>query len=112
MISERRKRRKTRLFEMQGGLCYYCKKPMLLSFEHYKHSPKNLATFEHLDSRLSSERGKHQGERRVVLACWECNNNQAREVEKKLLPISELRERSKRGRPEQVARSTFGAAWY
>ena len=36
-------------------------------------SPPDLATFEHLDSRYSPERGRHSGERRVVLSHHACS---------------------------------------
>lgn len=35
--------------------------------------PDDLATIEHLDSKLSGERGSHKGERRQVIACRRCN---------------------------------------
>lgn len=35
--------------------------------------PDDLATIEHLDSKPSGERGKHKGEKRIVLACRRCN---------------------------------------
>jgi len=43
---------------------------------HVRHQPQppDLATFEHLDSRYSPERGKHSGERRVVLSHSYCNH--------------------------------------
>jgi hypothetical protein len=52
---------------------------MLLFLEHADgvRPPDNLATYEHLDSKLSPERGKHPGKQRVVLACWSCNNQRS-----------------------------------
>ena len=71
---------------------------MLLTWEYQEglHPPPTLATIEHLDSRLSPERGKHDGPRRVV-ACWLCNNRRGHQEERSL-GLSALRLRS--GRPQ------------
>ncbi len=76
--SKRRKRE--RLWIKQKGKCWWCKKKkMTVNPVYYmpnsgKNIPKNLATFEHLDSRLSENRGHQRaGEERIVLACYHCN---------------------------------------
>lgn len=52
-----------------------------------------LATIDHLDSRNGSERGKHYGKFRHVLACRRCNQERAsREVA--AMPRQTLWERS------------------
>lgn len=71
--TERERRQKCRLFAEQRGLCFYCNKHMMLTFQHLKQQPENLATLEHMDSKWSQERGKHPGEQRHVLACRKCN---------------------------------------
>ncbi len=48
---------------------------------------------EHLDDRHSQERGKHPGEQRIVLACWECNNRRSRLMEK-IQPLELLQRRA------------------
>ena len=44
----------------------------------------DLATREHLDSKLSGARGKHKGELRIVLACNRCNHARGAEEVAKL----------------------------
>ena len=91
-----RVRQKKKLYEDQGGLCYWCGHKMLWKWEYCKHAtpPRNLATWEHLDSRLSIERGQHPGEKRIVLACKECNEDRAA-AEESNLGLRELWTRSK-----------------
>lgn len=104
--SARRRRKKIRLFVDQDGRCHYCRIPMLLSFHHMAHQPANLATIEHLDSRLSGERGKHHGEIRIVLACRQCNHERGTQ-EYNLLSLDERRERS----VPRAGRSRLGDLW-
>lgn len=78
----RKARKKQRLFLRQNGRCHWCKGRMVLTLRvHIKHPEPRLATFEHLDDRFSPERGQHNGERRVVLACLECNQRRGRETQ-------------------------------
>jgi hypothetical protein len=49
-----------------------------------KHPPDNEATIDHLDSRLSPERGMYPGLVRHVLACRVCNGRRAAEEERRL----------------------------
>jgi hypothetical protein len=104
-------RKVLRLFEEQDGRCFWCKKPMVLFQRERLHRkgrkgkvrlPQNLATLEHLDSRLSPERGKHNGERRIVLACAHCNHLRGR-MEQATQPKEILWERS--GRRPAVAKT-------
>lgn len=55
--------------------------------EMFQRPPANLATFEHLDSKLSGNRGKFPGEQRITLACYGCNQNRN---------VAEMREHQKR----------------
>lgn len=58
--------------------------------------PKDMATVDHLDSRLSGQKAQyHAGEERTVLACQECNTRRGREEEQRL-GIEEQRRRSGR----------------
>lgn len=57
----------------------------------------NMATIDHLDSRLSGERGKYRGTgARTVLSCRKCNELRAAE-EVKAIGVQEERRRSGRG---------------
>lgn len=83
--------------ERQGGLCYYCGRPMRpMPNGHTGHLPADAFTFEHLDSRYSDERGQHGSEYRVVGACNKCNfeHNLVEEAE---LGAAGLRERAVNG---------------
>ncbi len=80
---------------------------MRLMQGHVRHQPQpsDLATFEHLDSRYSPERGRHSGERRVVLSHHACNHAYNIVTEKQV-GIEELRRRSECGRIRQRNRNT------
>lgn len=86
------------LWEMHPN-CHWCQKPTILppkysdQFRQGQVKP-NFATVEHLDSRLSHERGKHPGEFRRVIACWKCNNER-NDREQRALPRQTLWERSR-----------------
>ena len=74
--AQKRREKRERLYASQDGECYWCGCEMILGpFEPKtgKRPPANLATFEHLDDKFSSERGQYTGEARVVLACNKCN---------------------------------------
>ena len=89
-MNERMRRKRERLYREQRGKCYWCGVMMRIG-EKWRPSGRaeptpTYATIEHLDSRLSGERGGHSGEKRLVLACLKCNHNRAsREVEESLL---------------------------
>jgi hypothetical protein len=55
--------------------------------------PANLCTIDHLDSRLSRQRGNHPGETRRVAACVACNARH-NDYEQAALPREELWRRS------------------
>ncbi len=67
------KERRERKFKVQGGLCHWCKKPMVLTRGNGKSGsiPGNYATFEHLQRVRDGGAGKPHN---VVLACKSCNN--------------------------------------
>jgi hypothetical protein len=83
--------------------CHWCKKPTRLPpprVKGVKHRQEHdWATIDHLVSRFRKhERGAHQpGERRWVLACYECNQRRATE-EQASVPIEELRARASKSR--------------
>ncbi len=98
MYQKRKRRYKKTLFREQNGRCVYCDIEMILTFDASKlrtPSPMNMATFEHLDDRFSDERGTHNGERRIVLACNQCNNLRGKERQAEQ-GLEELRRRSGR----------------
>jgi 5-methylcytosine-specific restriction endonuclease McrA len=72
MSREQIRRRRNFLFKKQGGKCYYCQQPMVPATAD-KYQPDNACTLEHLDDKLSPERGKHKGKERTVAACRKCN---------------------------------------
>lgn len=74
-LRTQRARRRYALFIRQERKCFYCGIEMVW---HSGPKPpaqhaKRACTLEHLDDRLSPERGKHSGEERTVAACWSCN---------------------------------------
>lgn len=92
----RHRRRKLRLYERQNGKCWWCKERMSIGHQHRPRVPipDDLATMEHLDSRMSRSRGTAEyGEERTVLACNRCNNLRA-SLEMAITPKSVLREMS------------------
>lgn len=93
MDSKKKRQSKVAKFLRQDGKCYWCGRDMVLTFAKKHGRRGDLATFEHLVSRISEERGKRSSAARVVLACRRCNNARgAQEYES--LPISERRERA------------------
>lgn len=80
--TEAKRRQVQGLYNRQRGLCYWCKQLMVLfdptKIRRQRPLPFNLATIDHLDDRFSSERGKHGGEPRRVLACKKCNEVRGR----------------------------------
>jgi len=76
MIQSKRarlRRQKCRLFSLQDGRCCWCNRHMFLTFKETNPQPDDMATLDHLDHKLSEDRGKHAGEVRHVLACRKCN---------------------------------------
>jgi hypothetical protein len=85
-----------RLCERQEWLCYWCQKPMRWIVLGKKgHLPPDAATTDHLDDRLSPERGKHEGEFRRVAAHKRCNEARSN-ARQQALGIDELHRRSGR----------------
>jgi len=101
----RHKEQRKLLWRRQGGLCYWCKKPTRLLKTTGGPIPEDAATIDHLDSRLSPERGKHKGEWRHVMACSKCNHERAR-AEDMALPRETQHERSKR-HPTNIMRAAL-----
>lgn len=87
---ERKKKRRTRLFNFQNGLCCLCKKPMTMSRDGFKNgaNPNNYATIEHLHSRFDLERKRGQSSP-VMLSCCKCNETRGA-TEEKNLPLLEI----------------------
>lgn len=76
-------RRRVNLFLRQGGLCYWCNRPMFLpvSLSGGEGNRDSMATIDHLDSRLSPERGTHKKEQRTVMAHARCNHDRGHDEE-------------------------------
>lgn len=92
--TKRKHRQIARLWKEQEGRCKWCGCDMVLPANlTTKWFPKNTATLDHLDDRLSGERGKHQGQIRRVLACKECNETRSKAAQN-CLSREELWERS------------------
>lgn len=76
MGTKRLRRQRVKLFHKQDGKCHWCAAQMVLvkviNPKDLDKTPR-LCTLDHVDSRWSPERGKHNGERRHVAACIECN---------------------------------------
>jgi len=78
-------------FRRQNGLCWWCGELavlLLLAPPKYRWNG-NEATIEHLDSKLSGERGTKKGQRRRVMAHSKCNEERAKQ-ETALLPAEVL----------------------
>ena len=92
-----KRRQLARLFKIQNGLCFWCRKPMTLERpqRHQKPNPR-MATIEHLDDRFAPWRGKFSGELRRVVACYECNNHRGSAIQAGV-PVEVLRQRAGRG---------------
>lgn len=61
-----------RLYHEQGGLCFYCKQPMILMPGPFgKRAPGKMATLEHLQP--ISKGGRRSPSLNCVAACVSCN---------------------------------------
>jgi hypothetical protein len=75
------------LFKRHGGLCYWCRQPMILIKGNIPHvpDPPNRATIDHLDDRFSPQRGKMIRNApqtlRHVAACRKCNMERGKRSE-------------------------------
>src|SRR5258708_7864411 len=74
-VSDRERRK--RKFEIQRGICHWCKQLMTLDRGRGGRPVKNFATFGHVQRKRHGGKGKHNN---VVLACYYCNHK--REVGK------------------------------
>lgn len=97
MAAKKQQAQLKRWYDRQDGLCHWCGCEMLPpgSFTPRRgvKTPTNLCTYDHMDSRLSADRGRWSGHRRNVAACWQCNHD--RNVsEHSAMPIDELRRRA------------------
>ena len=72
--ASKRRQVRAKLFKAQDGLCFYCKTPMLATYDKPGIPPDDYATFEHL--KHHSEGGSWRGEN-IVLACWSCNRKRS-----------------------------------
>lgn len=77
--------KRERLFNEQDGRCHWCDGQMaLMKLGELDKVPNDYATFEHLDDRNGSQRGKFTNvlnAQRVVLACKVCNEIKGKESE-------------------------------
>lgn len=114
-----RNRRKLVRLWMEDPHCHYCKrKTVLVLMAPEERMPRRFsnyplrATLEHLRSRLHPDRHEpiqQDGERRIVLACNECNQAQnTKEMDG--LSREELWERSKKGHRNGDGDDTIGAS--
>lgn len=94
MATSHRRRQRALMWKLQGGRCFWCDRLTVLppvGEGRRKFIPDNEATIDHLDSRLSPERGRHPGKYRRVMACLLCNNRR-REWNVRLLPQDQWRQ--------------------
>lgn len=75
--------------------CHWCHKfTVLYTLRRHEKAPDDMATLDHLYSRLNPERKPNLcGEERTVLACWGCNFERGKD-EYAQLSIEEKRKRS------------------
>ena len=75
---EKIRRRRTFLYYLQDGKCYYCKEVMWNGgYDTVLKTPvENQCTLEHLYPRGHPLRGKTK--EATVAACWKCNNERGR----------------------------------
>ena len=95
-MNTRRLRERLRKLWDENPHCHWCNRATILCLVPpgaYCRPFHNRATIDHLNSRLSENRGKEEGTQ-TVLSCWKCNNERSKEEQSKL-PIEELRRRSK-----------------
>jgi len=72
---EYKRRKRARLYERQGGLCFYCKRLMVLAKGGDDgRCPSDLATIEHLEPK---SRGGTMSDANTVAACFWCNNDRS-----------------------------------
>jgi len=94
--TQRNQGQRHRMAHRQKWRCFFCGIKMVSAGTKIAGSKKldpRSATFEHWDSRLDAERGKHYGEFRNVASCWKCNNERNAERQRRV-PQEELWARS------------------
>jgi hypothetical protein len=84
-----------RLFWAQEGRCFWCGEVMTFIYSSGGYIGPEAATLEHLDSRLSPDRGQHPNQRRIVASHMRCNFEYNREDEASV-GIAELQRRAGR----------------
>jgi 5-methylcytosine-specific restriction endonuclease McrA len=68
------------MFEQQGGLCYYCERPMrVVKTEPGERMPDDAATREH---KVPKKKGGRSNGNNIVLACYRCNTRKGHMSEK------------------------------
>jgi hypothetical protein len=78
-----KRRKTTALFAEQGGLCWWCGcETILMVGKPIQPVVRNRATIDHLRDRTNPTRSHPciPGEKRIVMACWECNNERGNAV--------------------------------
>lgn len=79
----RKHRQVARLFQEQGGNCFWCREPMILVDNRGKQAkeyPEEMATIDHLRDKFHPLRlAPCNGEKRRVLAHKACNQQRGRE---------------------------------
>lgn len=95
--SQRLARRRLELFREQWALCWWCHEVCDMPVRGPKHKPRPRdATLDHLFDRFDPARTDEcRGERRYVMACWQCNHDRGLE-RMRAQPIEEIRRRSRR----------------
>ena len=82
--SKRMSSRRITLHEKSQGKCYWCggltRLPHECNLQDGEPNPQDMATIDHLDHKMSGDRGKygHVILERTVLACRECNGIRGR----------------------------------
>jgi hypothetical protein len=78
----------------QDGRCWYCNEPMIVTrLKPGEHPHPRMETIEHRYSKLNPMRYERQpqsdGRRRLLLACFECNQRRGREDQTVFAPECE-----------------------
>lgn len=94
----RNSKRKYKLWA-ENPHCYWCGRlTIIVKLKPFEKSPPNLATVDHIRSRLNPERGSDK-KVNTVLSCFECNGRRA-EKETEGTSLEEIWQRSRR-RPKE-----------
>lgn len=67
--TQRKRNTRLKLFERQGGLCFYCGRDLRMTTAGMTEQGDDLATFDHIIPRVHG--GLHANN--LVLACYACN---------------------------------------